>query len=661
MKTRWTPDLTVGVAELEIDDLLSKSYLAYRAASVASGALVMLGRPADVRRPRRAWAALAIDAGTAAYALHRRKLWKTSTIPAVAWSEMISGAAVAALGRSAFTQQGWANGTAWTATTTKWRSFGGAVTGPRPEVAFANGALQLAPYLVGWRRTAADRQLARSLLPDVALHLAGGVLFVNASRRRARGIDERATQMAEVRVRITIATEEAALHRELMEGTTAALQTIRPLIRSDRQHARRLAEQQELRLRRWLDASSSFGFYDREPALDTSGDVADVEASVKRIAYYAELGWRISTDVIALTRLSSRAHNGSKARGWPSLAILARTALATLALRPAGPSSRGQQALAVADLATVAAVTLVEHDTARTSGTPSWAQGYAIACAATAGSLGRNRPLALATGVLAGAIRSALRITDTGPVRPRFFAAVDDLIWLAVPGQLAGHVMNAGFDQARRLTDMSTALALQREQSKLDTARLRYQTFMHDGVAQLLLWIGKDELSDEQLEGWIDREIPRLQTVLDHPQPTTLPLRQALDEMILRFEQLGLTITLDLTDGPSYPAEINSSILEIVNEALANVLRHTTTQAAHCTMMSADGGLILSVKDFDRESPVVEGARGFGTGTMVRLADLIGATIDWLPTPGGGTEALLTVGAPDALQSRSSVRPTPQR
>jgi len=45
-----------------------------------------------------------------------------------------------------------------------------------------------------------------------------------------------------------------------------------------------------------------------------------------------------------------------------------------------------------------------------------------------------------------------------------------------------------------------------------DAVRLNNQYFLHDSALQVLLWLQKPDLSDEQLLAWLDREIPRLET-----------------------------------------------------------------------------------------------------------------------------------------------------
>jgi hypothetical protein len=326
------------------------------------------------------------------------------------------------------------------------------------------------------------------------------------------------------------------------------------------------------------------------------------------------------------------------ARGLVSLSLLGTTA---------APRAR-QWLLAGADLAAVALTESLEVELRRAGGPTGWLQSYRVACAASAGTIGGNPTISHATAAGLAAISGAARLRDTGPPVRRWAAAADELISMGSAALIGRWLITTGVAQSRVLTATSTALAMERNRAELEARRLRHQAFVHDGAVQVLLWVGKDDLDDDQLRQWIDQELPRLEAVA-RGDTDTLPaalatsLSQAVADLADGFRHLGMTVDLAIDAAPAFPPDVALTIVEILNEALTNVFKHTATRTARCEMTMTDGDLIARVTDHDPRPVPVEPGSGMGTRMMIRLAALIGGGLAWRTSEGGGTDVTLTL------------------
>jgi signal transduction histidine kinase len=116
-------------------------------------------------------------------------------------------------------------------------------------------------------------------------------------------------------------------------------------------------------------------------------------------------------------------------------------------------------------------------------------------------------------------------------------------------------------------------------------------------------------------------------------------LESTLDWYIPTMErQTGMRLHYDKS-GESFPVETGAGvhIYRILQEALNNIVRHAKTTEAWVRLRFSPESLQLSVEDhgsgFHREA----GQRGIGLVAMRERAELIGATLEVKPAPGGGT------------------------
>lgn len=94
------------------------------------------------------------------------------------------------------------------------------------------------------------------------------------------------------------------------------------------------------------------------------------------------------------------------------------------------------------------------------------------------------------------------------------------------------------------------------------------------------------------------------------------------------------------------PAEQAAHLIQIVQEALSNVLRHARARQVRVLLSCASGSLHLEVRDdgcgFDPEQVQAEG-RGMGLQTMRQRVELLGGTLLIDSRPGAGTRVMVHV------------------
>ncbi|HEX7126089.1 MAG TPA: histidine kinase [Thermodesulfobacteriota bacterium] len=207
-----------------------------------------------------------------------------------------------------------------------------------------------------------------------------------------------------------------------------------------------------------------------------------------------------------------------------------------------------------------------------------------------------------------------------------------------------------------------------------DEERRRVARELHDGAAQLLVGVSinlerlrgvaerpddtqgrlLDELAD--LNGRALKEIRTLSYLLHPPEIDALGLVAAI-----RAYVEGFTSRSDIEVafvGPDHwerlPSDMETALFRIVQEALANVHRHSGSATARVELCRADGTVRLSVGDAGRgmpaePGPVGSGCRrsvGVGIGGMRERVRLLGGRFEILSS-GDGTTVSVVVPVPD--------------
>ena len=100
----------------------------------------------------------------------------------------------------------------------------------------------------------------------------------------------------------------------------------------------------------------------------------------------------------------------------------------------------------------------------------------------------------------------------------------------------------------------------------------------------------------------------------------------------------GIGVQLDIQEIDDLPLEAEEALYRIMQEALANVTRHSRAEQAFIQIQQHDGEIQLSVRDdgvgFDKQPA----SSGMGMSSMQERAEAIGGFTRITSQPGTGTE-----------------------
>jgi signal transduction histidine kinase len=115
----------------------------------------------------------------------------------------------------------------------------------------------------------------------------------------------------------------------------------------------------------------------------------------------------------------------------------------------------------------------------------------------------------------------------------------------------------------------------------------------------------------------------------------------------VRFKARGL-------DGKRLPMEIETTLYRVVQEAMANVVRHARATRIDVLLDHRGEQVAVMVEDngvgFDREAPL--GAEHFGLLGMKERAEALGGTLTLESGPGAGTTVVVEVPSADPHRDR---------
>jgi nitrate/nitrite-specific signal transduction histidine kinase len=199
--------------------------------------------------------------------------------------------------------------------------------------------------------------------------------------------------------------------------------------------------------------------------------------------------------------------------------------------------------------------------------------------------------------------------------------------------------------------------------------RERIAREMHDGIAQVLSYVGTKSQAARQLisTGQVENaksQLLQLEDVTDDlygdVREAILGLRSTisleknmmsnLKEYISRFGHMSNVKTdLEIRDNSvlSLPSSFQTQIIYIIQEALSNIRKHAKASHAHVQISTRDGQMEVTVSDdgtgFDPSHGKQDGWPRFGLQTMKERANSIGGTLDISSIVGEGTKVVLTV------------------
>lgn len=641
----WTPDFSAGVAELELESILTRFYLEYRAMMLASGVFETLARTEDVDRAGLAWGALAVEAADIAYVWQRTRRWKSLLAPDLLWVGSASGLASAWLSSRGMTAASQRTGPSWSNRLLRARVSMIPLFDDRAAARGGAALLHLAPHLVTPRHDLGTAMLRR-LSAQFTMSFAQTAVTVDRLRRQAAAVDARADRFADQRFAAAVAAEEASFLRVAGTDATATLATIRSRLTADREAATELAFDEELRLRVWLEHRSQRSLGDESPA-----SVAAATAAGEALRRRIDLSIRVGGSIQALLAHRSTAHRNAVTARLATAALVGRAAVSVVLDRASTTRRitprREQVTQAATDyLAVVAASAnqIAEHG----RGTPTaWAQSYAFELGAAVGTRHWAAPIVPRLRVAVTATRAATFLTERRTPLHLAAGAANEIVQNVGSQHLLASLFEKSLDQAVQLTRTAATLAATRHQRDLDALRLRHQAFVHDRLLQVLRAVATSTVDDDRLLGWIDDELEHLAAAARGLEESSRSVESGLAELADEFAGRGLAVTGPVDELPTWTRPMAGTVVEIARESLNNTLAHTASRTVHWRATDRLGKWVeISIVDFSTAGGAHGAGNGMGTRTMAALAEQIGGSVEWQRTETGGTEVVLTLVRP---------------
>ncbi|WP_159500764.1 sensor histidine kinase [Microbacterium sp. 18062] len=209
------------------------------------------------------------------------------------------------------------------------------------------------------------------------------------------------------------------------------------------------------------------------------------------------------------------------------------------------------------------------------------------------------------------------------------------------------------------------AAARSRAEERLRLARDVHDVLSHSlgsigvqaGVAAHVTVLGADDLREvlRGIESDVRLSLSELKTLLqlersdiEADDMASSPLSAALAGVALTAEKAGVAVHLDTEQAIDVlPADVRTTVLRIVQEAVTNVVRHASASSVAVTLRISSEAVTVGVED-DGQGARGEIRPGHGLMGMRERAELLGGTVDFTSSTSGST-----VSAAVPLQRRS--------
>jgi signal transduction histidine kinase len=194
----------------------------------------------------------------------------------------------------------------------------------------------------------------------------------------------------------------------------------------------------------------------------------------------------------------------------------------------------------------------------------------------------------------------------------------------------------------RRLRDIELRQTISDE-------RQRLMQDMHDGLGSSLISairsVERGDLSDARVSQILKDCLDDLKLTIDSMEPVDADLLLLLATLRFRLEPrlegTGVNLNWEVRETPALPWLNPSSalhILRIVQESIANILRHTHATEIHVSTAVVDDGVCIRIGDngqgFDPDVALAQGA-GRGLQNQRRRAAALGGQLRWASGPQG--------------------------
>ncbi len=226
----------------------------------------------------------------------------------------------------------------------------------------------------------------------------------------------------------------------------------------------------------------------------------------------------------------------------------------------------------------------------------------------------------------------------------------------------------------RLLADRNAQLAEQTAQLAAVEERNRLARELHDSVSQELFSLTmlaaaarrtldtKPELTAARLieiEESARRALEETRSLIFALRPAALDgrgLAPALRDLAVALgERQGLAIDLRVSGERRLPLEHEQALFRIVQEALANVARHSGVRAATVNLRYSENVVALEVRDAGQgfNMKVARNPRSIGLLSMAERAEALGGSCEIQSSPGAGTAILVNIPISDSYKGRA--------
>jgi signal transduction histidine kinase len=239
----------------------------------------------------------------------------------------------------------------------------------------------------------------------------------------------------------------------------------------------------------------------------------------------------------------------------------------------------------------------------------------------------------------------------------------------AMAGQLAENMraLQGLAEQNAQLAERAGQLATVEERNRLARD-------LHDSVSQELFSLSmlaaasrrlienKPEVAAAQLEEiqtTAQRALQETRSLIFALRPAALDdrgLAPALRDLATAAkERQGLDIDLRISGERRLPLEHEQTLFRIVQEALANVTRHSGVHVAQVALRYEDSRVTLTVRDQGRgfDPATARNARSLGIHSMGERAAEMGGSLTVESTPDRGTTVAVTLPTPDEVKRQA--------
>ncbi len=585
--------------------------------TVVTAVVRSAGNRSSVRSPWRNNLAIAVAGAQSAWLVRRMDADRLGD-DRVAWADAAAGAATTLLGATGLSEGTWTRGMAWPSQHTFWCAAGMGMLGDRRTRAGRLG-LMLVPIVL----PRANRRALRQIGPGLATGLLGagciGMFLSHQLERTAREIDELVDETTATRSSTVRQQVNSEIELTVVAATVDRLRELRELLDTDREAAAELATAEVDRLTAWFaEEQDLLGLVREQTSAAELAARTDAAERLDRAVRMFDVALRLIVLVNMLTEVRRCRRRFGPAASEATVAGVGLLHFVLAVGLLADGSARAKAALSSADVAVNLLSCALEPYAADGSGRPQWAMGYSVGLASAAGVTSAGSGLPPSAPWLMGATRALFELTraETGPVA-RTMRALDEAMMLVDVGAIARQTSNLTLEQARSISARAAELTEARVVAESARARRGHEHFLHDSALQVFLWATKPDLGDNELAAWTERELAALEDLLDgrSPAPVT-DLERAVGDLLRGFEMFGVQTRLDASTGVfdrEYGPSSAMCVVTVLNEALTNVLKHSTDRAPTVSLR-ADRELVCTVLNRLDDGEPRPAGRGGGLG-----------------------------------------------